>query len=261
MSVTCPMCLTVVAKLKSDSHVLPKFFLKPIRDHHGQIQTINVFKVIIDHKSQDLPKGSYICASCESLTSVFDGYGAKVLNRAIELNLNAYDVPFGKITFEHLSGFDFKQFRNFLLSVVLRDHCWRKSEGIAPILTDKKYEEMRSLALSNDSTDEQSFRIIMHKIEPTLVPNLHLVTSPPVGSALGDAVTFMGLGYAFMVYFQTPSPANMKFFTDMFGLNSNGSISMPKASLFNIGTWKRSQSVITEAYEKYQEKRKRLKKK
>lgn len=235
------------------------FFLKPIRDHRGQIQTINVFKAVIDPKSQDLPKGSYICHDCESLTAVWDGYGAKVLNRAAELNLNAYDVPFGKVTFEHLSGFDFKQFRIFLLSIVLRDHCWRKSEGIAPIMADHKYEEMRHLTLSNDSADEHSFRIIMHKIDPTIVPNLHLVTSPPVGSSFGDAVTFMGLGYTFMIYFQTPSPANMKFFTDMCGLNSNGSISMPKASLFNIGTWKRSQHVIAEAYEKYQEKRKRLK--
>jgi hypothetical protein len=67
MPVRCPMCLNDVPKLKSDSHVLPKFFLRPIRDSNGRIRTIDVLKAIVDGKSQDLPKGTYICAGCETM--------------------------------------------------------------------------------------------------------------------------------------------------------------------------------------------------
>lgn len=254
MTTMCPMCLNTVDSLKKNSHVLPKFFLKPIRDNNGQINVVDVFKSIIDSKSQDLPKGTYICEPCEVLTSQLDGYGYKVLNQDSNINLTVMDIPFGRVTFEQIAGIDFSMFRNFLLSIAVRDHCWRKSLSMTPIMSDNDYEEMRSFLFNQDKNNDTRFRIVMHRIQPTIIANLHKTTSPPVQSGMGDAVTFMGLGYAIMVYFKTPSPPNVKAFSDMCGLNNLGIITMPKANLWDIGTWKKSEHTIRAAYQDLQRK-------
>jgi|GEM_PF-3236706 len=261
MPVKCPMCLTDVEKLKSDSHVLPKFFLRPIRDSNGQTRTVDVFKAIIDTKSQDLPKGTYICPPCETFTAKLDGYGAKILTQMPDANINSTVVLHEKVFFEYWDGLDFQQYRNFLLSIVIRDHCWRKSTNLPSIMTDTEFEAMRSLLMSPDSTDDKSFRIVVHRVKPVaLISSLHKTTSPPAPSVPKDAVTFMGLGFAFMVYFKKPVQDGMTIFADTFGLKSSGSVKMPMAELFNIGTWKHSEQAIVGAYRKWEEKKWRKRK-
>lgn len=256
MSIECPLCKTIVQELKSNSHVLPKFFLKPIRNIHGQIQTVNVFKSIIDPKSQDLPKGTYICSNCETKTATLDGYGANVLNQNTSANISSSTFQQGQVIFEHWQGINLEEFRDFLLSILLRDHCWRKSENIPTIMQDTEFEDMRKYYLQSPQGDNTTYPIVMHRIQPLpLVPNLHKTTSPPTISSLGDAVTFMGLGFAVMVYFRPITDFNMIFFVSTFGLQQNGSIKMPHANLLNVGTFKKSQQAIKNAYNKYLKKK------
>jgi hypothetical protein len=121
------------------------------------------------------------------------------------------------------------------------------------IMTDQEFEAMRSFLMSLDVSNDVAFRIVIHRVKPTFVPNLHRTTSPPTQSGPKDAVTFMGLGFAFMVYFKTPVQTGMTVFADTFGLKNNGSVKMPMADLFNLGTWKHSEAAILAAYKKVEE--------
>lgn len=249
------MCIKSVVKLKSGSHILPKFFLRPIRDTNGQIRTIDVIKAIVDPKSQDLPKGDFICQSCEDLTAKLDGYGAKLLNQLPELGLGVVPVSHQRVQFEHWTHISFRECRDFLLSIVIRDHCWRLSVGKPTIMDAAEYEKMRHFLMdANDPIDDNSFPIVIHKIAATPILNLHRTTSPPTVSMPKDAVTFMGLGYAIMVYFKSPVDSGMVVFAKTFGLKNDGSIKMPIANLFNIGTWKHSEHAIASSYKKLEEK-------
>lgn len=251
MAVDCPMCLKSVPNLKSGSHILPRFFLRPIRDVHGRIRVIDVFKAIVDGKTQDLPKGTFICEPCETKTAAWDGYAANMLKDPRSQSISVQPVKFGKIDYELWKGINFKDFRDFALSVVVRDHCWRKSTNMTPLMNDREFEGIRN-ALMDASAANDSLPIIVHRIrEVPAIPNLNKTTSSPVVSMTKDAITFMGMGYGFMVYFKEPVTPGMTDFTEMFRLKSDGSIRMHLANLFDIGTWKHSEKAIKDAYEKH----------
>ncbi len=251
MSIECPMCKRNVSILKTGSHILPRFFLRIIRDpKSGQIRVIDVFKAIIDSKSQDLPKGDFICETCETLTANLDSYAAKILKYPNKTKRQR--VKSGKIDFELCNGLDFQKFRDFVISVVVRDHCWRKSENLQTFMSDSEYESLRFFLISGDATDDTSFPIIMHKILPLLnVPNIHNSTSPPVISTTKDAVTFIGMGYAFMMYFKASVSPGMDAFIQIFKLKNDGTLRTPFADFMSIGTFKNSHNAIIEAYRKY----------
>ena len=252
MSVVCQMCSQTVEGYKPNSHILPKFFLKPIRGADGRIRSIDVFKSIVDLKIQDLPKGNYICKGCEDLTMKLDAYGAKVLNSPSSVGIETKLLRFGRLEYESWQGLDFKMFRDFIYSIVVRDHCFRSVQSKPHLLPIEKFEQLRKICLGL-SEDDSSFPIILQQIKPHIVPNLHRFTSSPTISNSKDAITFTGLGFGFMVYFIPPTEPNMANFVSMFKLMPNGTLKTPFAELQNMGTWKHSEPAILESYRKLKE--------
>ncbi len=242
------MCLKSVAQFKTGSHILPRSFLKPIRaSGSGQISVINVFDAVIDRRQQDLPKGDFICADCEMLTAKWDGYGANVLKEVIP-SIKKSIAGLWSLRVEIWSGIDFLAFRNFLLSIVVRDHAWRKSGRHPLLMNDAEFERMRMLLMGSDATDDSTCPIIIHKIVPVpMIKSLHKTTSPPTQSDAKDAVTFLGMGFGFMVYFKRPTIPGQPYFVDAYKLQKEGRIQMVLSNLFHLGTWKKSHDSILKA--------------
>ncbi len=254
-SVECPMCKKVVGSLKSGSHILPAFFLRPIRDSGGKIRVIDVFKSIVNTKEQDLPKGTFICQVCEDLTARLDGYAANALKDPVSVRITTQAVQSGRVEYEDWQGIEFQKFRDFVMSVAVRDHCWRISKGMPRLMTDAEYEGMRGFLMSSPPKDDASFPIVIHKIRPMpAVPNIHRSTSPPTISRPGDAISFVGMGYAVMVYFKKPVTSGMEAFNGVFKLKGDNSIKMALADLLNIGTFKHSVQAIVDSYDKLKKK-------
>lgn len=199
--VICPFCNSSIESYKTNSHVIPKSFIKPLKKS-GEVAYIGIIDGLLE-KRQDGIKGDFICSKCEDMFSIDDSYGSVILlntspSSKWRSTVIEKRIPSLRLTFHEISGFDFEKLKKFALSIVLRDHCHRIISKNTTLMNDSTFNLMRSTYHSSPM-DHSKFKIVIHKLED-LTSQLSFTLSMPTTSTFGDAITFTCGGYAFMVY-------------------------------------------------------------
>lgn len=245
---TCYFCGSQVQNYKSNSHVIPKSFIKPAKMKAGYLAYLGVLDGITK-KVQDGVKGDFICSNCEDEFTKDDTYGSLVLMGASPQSAVYKDLVFErfqhiKMSFLRISNFNFQKLKKFVLSILLRDYCMRKVNGAPALMDEVTYKSMKSHYDELSSISENRiFKIVIHRLED-VSSGFSYTVAMPVLSQLGDSLTFTCGGYAFMVYLGQPSDRQMSAFVDSFGLQEPGTICMPVTDFTLLGTFKHAKEVI-----------------
>ncbi len=244
--VDCPFYQKAVDGYKSNSHIIPKSFIKPAKAS-GALAYLGVLDGLIE-KRQDGTKADFICATCEDAFSQDDSYGSVILlntspQSKYRNGVTERRVPLIRMTFHEIAGFDFAMLKSFLLSIVLRDHCKRLVFGDSTLMDSTAFEAMRDVYRNRPATNDK-FKIVIHKVE-NLVSGLSTTVSLPTMSNLGDAITFTCGGYAVMVYLDDPKDSSMAGFVNTCGLIPPGKLFMPITDFTALGTFRHAKDTIT----------------
>ena len=158
----CALCLG--SEPLVNSHVIPKFFYKPLRDEKGRFERYPLKKGV--KPLQDGLKEPLLCGQCEQhLANNFETYSIKVLNNPVGLPCfimeNTSNIPFLRIG---IADVDYKKFRLFQLSIL-----WRASVSTLPDFSEVnlgKHEEiLRKMIRDVDSGSPDLYPVWMLPIK------------------------------------------------------------------------------------------------
>ena len=216
----CPHCFKSVKVYKTNSHVIPRFFFKKIKIEGKFIKIAREENKINEYQT-DL-KGDYICDSCEQLFAVDDTYGAKIMIDGKGVTKTLFQGE--KAEYLLIKGFDYEMFKKFLVSIVLRDHYYRKQYSEGAFLSE---EELSLYQREYDSPSLEKLEICGY-ILPSDDP-LSRNISPPVPSQDKKGVSFQLLGSNFLIYHQ-----ESRFDISKIKMQKDGSI------FFIVRTWEQT---------------------
>lgn len=251
--VQCPFCEKTVQKYKSNSHIIPKAFIKPAK-RSGTLAYIGVVDGLLE-KLQDGVKEDFICDECENSFSNDDSYGAVILmntspSSPLRNGVSEKKIPQLRLSFYEITGFNFTKLKKFVLSIILRDHCMKIVLGSSRLMNDQNFSDMRA-DYNLPTASNERFKVVIHKVE-NMLSQLAFTVSMPTMSNDRDAITFTCGGFAFMVYINAPQDAAMLSFVDSCGLVPPGRLFMPVADFTMIGTFKNAKSSITNKMQEWE---------
>ncbi|PIE50556.1 MAG: hypothetical protein CSA38_02865 [Flavobacteriales bacterium] len=166
----CKLCQKEKKLIKS--HILSKFLYKKIKDENNAFLTIEFdVKNFKKHKKKKVQIEDYdsniLCADCDNrILGQYEKY-AKVLlyGEKFETKINPkctnYKNPNDGTEYSICIDFDYKNIKNFLLSIL-----WRASITNRPFfeeinLGDKHNERLRKILYENIETDEEEYPILI----------------------------------------------------------------------------------------------------
>lgn len=152
--IQCPLCLNQVEKLKSNSHIIPRCLMAPMKEQGSFIAFEN--NQIIS-KTQDM-KDDIVCNECEVRFGEDDRFAAlfyRDANYFLYKRINPNEPSFGEIEAHHPEAKP--KLLSFLVSVAVRGHLHLmkshnydllrdERDSIFQMYLDRKIEESRMFA-------------------------------------------------------------------------------------------------------------------
>lgn len=237
------MCDSTVTAFKSGSHVIPKFFIKQVRDpRSGKLVVLNLKDERHERTQQDGSKGDFLCESCEDKTQRDDLYASLVLTNGSPQSTPAKKIKriqhnIGSLKVVAWSGLDFNRLRDFVISIALRDHCHRVEKHLERLITDAEYNKLRSIYRTSNSDDKALPIVIIQALKSNNFDPSRTVAFP---SKLTQSrgIGFTGVGFCFQLYIGPPNAdPSLSIFLDHFNLKANGTINICQLPYEELGVW------------------------
>lgn len=203
----CPFCEKEVSDFHPNSHIIPEWMYEENSyDEKHRAIGLNLDNLEKENNVQQGYRGSFICRTCETNFSKNDRYGSLLLSSkgkdskiqkdlVVETRTCQTDVGNTEVSF--WSNFKFKELQNFIFSILIRDHLWRKANNRAQ-LNDEHYQKIKILYLNETLIDDVSYPILVVKLVKNGMPSRG-VFLPYVYRFVGDhrAYAFKGAGFLF----------------------------------------------------------------
>lgn len=163
--VRCLMCDKDVQLYKPNSHVVPKWCFREIRNPDGRLPFMDVFNHIKTKSTQFTEYGDFICDDCETETSKLDTYASNTLSisQLKKSRKFIYDENLLTNTFS-IKNVDNIKIIKFIWSVTIRKYIFNKvvlGDKIN-ILSDSNFkllkDEYKSLSIN-----PEKFNVILEK--------------------------------------------------------------------------------------------------
>jgi hypothetical protein len=126
--VKCKLCLN--GEARANSHIVSKFFFKPMKEESGKFFFLEAGARKREFKLQDGPKQPMLCYDCEQKIGRWENYWRHVIfSRPGEGNFG-FRIEKGKVGI-HITGLDYPKFKLCQMSILWRAHesdldCFRE---------------------------------------------------------------------------------------------------------------------------------------
>jgi hypothetical protein len=208
----CPFCEKNVEKLKTNSHVIPKWMYKPTYEGNKGFYSISLQKEKME-KAQDGFKSTFICDACEHLFEKDDTFaswffvgrkGQKKIKNIANAELRTFWTTDGPLTCLVLNGVDFKRVQKFVFGVFLRSYL-AKIDTKNRILGEKHFKKVRKMYMTEEDMDDKVYPIFIYKVNPN--DWLRNIVGLPTRSEKGkyglNSLIFSGSNFQFQMIVQS----------------------------------------------------------
>ena len=220
--VHCYMCDKDVEKFKTNSHVIPKCLLKPIKENGKYVLVDNVKKENKYTGNEII--GNFICDACEKKTRKDDAFAKEFFidKKFFEISTTRFMTSDGLIDlknaikdfyeFETVEVFEeraFQNFKLFVLSVLLREYCYQKVTRNTAIIPDHHLEKLRNIYHYINIYDLDSYYPIMMNKE-ILLDTTTFYPYKTRNKGI-NSLKFMVMGYRILTYIDKREISNICF--------------------------------------------------
>src|SRR5579859_7341197 len=198
----CPFCLKEVPDFHSNSHIIPEWMYENSYDDKHRAVSLNLDDLKKDLVQQGL-RGSFICSACEVKFSKDDDFGCQLLTKKVKnskvqkdliVETKICQLEIGNTEVSFWRNFEFKKFQNFIFSILIRNHLWKRTSQ-EKRLNEDHFQKIKYLYLNEALIDDVSYPIVIVKlIESTTSFKHPPVLLPYIGRFFGDQNAYVFTG-------------------------------------------------------------------
>jgi hypothetical protein len=154
----CRLC--ELEKELQKSHIIPDFFWRHIKNHHGQFVFVTIaLEPIAKLDQETYNKEPLLCWDCEQKIKAYEDYAKALLFEPKKLNVTITDTP----TKRYITGIDYDKFRLFQLSIL-----WRARISSQAFFSNVQLDSFRNRALRRMIDEEQPCKADVYGCRMTL---------------------------------------------------------------------------------------------
>lgn len=192
--IECPLCLNKVSKLKTNSHVIPRWIAKDTKNENGQNILLNIKENKVKSNQTDY-KGDYVCSKCEDLFRDFDTYGSRVYKLKqgfTKGSVNNYSNSQNNKNFATVQMLDLKGHLlwKFFISILVRHHLYSLKYLKIDVLGSDYSVIQKMIFEKKPDLSLYPIRVFLHPEEKTSVSYPHSFKS-------GNSTIWRFSGYNF----------------------------------------------------------------
>ncbi len=227
----CPHCKSKVSSFHQKSHIVPEWMHKHVYDNDHRAIGIKMnhdFELI--YKGH---RGSFICKECEDVFAIDDRNGSIILRKTESLHIDYHEVILDGYNrrFEAWRGIPYFKLRDFVFSILLRQHYYLASKG-KRFTTEKHLNGINKIYRS-ENPDDLSYPIIINKVS-----DRSILAQPFIKKVDGQfIVEFIADGFLFQIVTSSHKHSQSSL---SYRLKNDGTAIMLEFDMMQVGSFRAS---------------------